>query len=624
MIKGDWYSWNVEDWGLKDQENPNITYQITNETVNDVCSLSKSIYEYFPDQNPYFANHKLCNLFGGTTAVTSTEKLVNDTADFVQRHCNMHSCWGSFYTRYNDIAKFNKWVDFETGLPADDPLIWAYGEPNGGDFENCAQVWTMFDEERDRYYGKHNDLPCGASCPSLCQGIGTIRLTLRGLCSGTTYDTTYLMRVGHMGNRRFFQGDFGWIIQWTDDKWQIINDLLTFSVRPSRLVYHHGSLYPFGRNYWENINDTSCIGTDDTLLLNLTPCNMSSFTCDNGFCIPMEKRCDQKLDCEDVSDEKQCQIISIDPTKYLKGKPPPPIGDDSRVNINVEVHLLKILEVGEVAALFRTQFELFLKWKDSRINFWNLKFDKKLNALVPREKALIWTPVMVMDNTDKKTRTVTDDETVITILREGEFVRSPLSTLDNIYIFKGEENSIEFSRVFEERWICEYSMNWYPFDTQKCSMTFTASKEMSSFLNLVVNTHKNLGPTELTQYFVRETKMRKILLSAEKAAIEYQVVLGRRLLGTFLTIFLPTILLNVIGHATNFFKAFFFEAVVSVNLTVMLVLTTMFINVSNQLPNTSYIKMIDVWLIFNLVLPFSEVLLHTLKVIIVLPYSNIL
>ena len=42
----------------------------------------------------------------------------------------------------------------------------------------------------------------------------------------------------------------------------------------------------------------------------------------------------------------------------------------------------------------------------------------------------------------------------------------------------------------------------------------------------------------------------------------------------------------------------------------------MFINVSNQLPKTSYIKMMDVWLIFNLILPFSEVLLHTYKVIL--------
>ena len=36
----------------------------------------------------------------------------------------------------------------------------------------------------------------------------------------------------------------------------------------------------------------------------------------------------------------------------------------------------------------------------------------------------------------------------------------------------------------------------------------------------------------------------------------------------------------------------------------MLVLTTMFINVSNNLPKTSYVKMIDVWLLFGLILPF--------------------
>ena len=32
---------------------------------------------------------------------------------------------------------------------------------------------------------------------------------------------------------------------------------------------------------------------------------------------------------------------------------------------------------------------------------------------------------------------------------------------------------------------------------------------------------------------------------------------------------------NFTGHATNYFKPFFFEAVISVNLTVMLVLATM-------------------------------------------------
>ena len=43
----------------------------------------------------------------------------------------------------------------------------------------------------------------------------------------------------------------------------------------------------------------------------------------------------------------------------------------------------------------------------------------------------------------------------------------------------------------------------------------------------------------------------------------------------------------------------------------MLVLTTMFINVSNNLPKTSYMKMVDVWLLFNLMYPFIVVLMHT-------------
>ena len=43
----------------------------------------------------------------------------------------------------------------------------------------------------------------------------------------------------------------------------------------------------------------------------------------------------------------------------------------------------------------------------------------------------------------------------------------------------------------------------------------------------------------------------------------------------------------------------------------MLVLVTMFINVSNNLPKTSYMKMMDVWLLGNLMYPFIVVLMHT-------------
>ena len=50
----------------------------------------------------------------------------------------------------------------------------------------------------------------------------------------------------------------------------------------------------------------------------------------------------------------------------------------------------------------------------------------------------------------------------------------------------------------------------------------------------------------------------------------------------------------------------------------MLVLTTMFVGVSQSLPKTSSIKMVDYWLVFNLLIPFIEVLIHTYEVCCIL------
>ena len=93
--------------------------------------------------------------------------------------------------------------------------------------------------------------------------------------------------------------------------------------------------------------------------------------------------------------------------------------------------------------------------------------------------------------------------------------------------------------------------------------------------------------------------------------ISLSIVMQRRIINEILTTYLPCFLILAIVYATNFFKPFFFEAVVTVNLTSQLVLTTLFISVSNSLPPTAYVKMIDVWLIFSQLIPFAEVILHT-------------
>ena len=59
--------------------------------------------------------------------------------------------------------------------------------------------------------------------------------------------------------------------------------------------------------------------------------------------------------------------------------------------------------------------------------------------------------------------------------------------------------------------------------------------------------------------------------------MDLKLVMNRRINNELLTTYLPTVFILVIVYATNYFKPFFFEAVVTVNLTSQLVLTTLFI-----------------------------------------------
>lgn len=90
------------------------------------------------------------------------------------------------------------------------------------------------------------------------------------------------------------------------------------------------------------------------------------------------------------------------------------------------------------------------------------------------------------------------------------------------------------------------------------------------------------------------------------------VKLTRKITNEMMTTFLPSILLILITYATTFFKPFYFEAALTVNLTTMLVLTTIFIAIMDRLASTAYVKMIDIWLIFAQLIPFTEVVLLTL------------
>ena len=95
--------------------------------------------------------------------------------------------------------------------------------------------------------------------------------------------------------------------------------------------------------------------------------------------------------------------------------------------------------------------------------------------------------------------------------------------------------------------------------------------------------------------------------------VQVVIVLKRKITTELMTTFFPSLLLIAITFATTFFKSVFFEAALGVNLTTMLLMTTIFMSKMEGLPPTSDIKMIDIWLVLCQMVPFAEVILLTAK-----------
>ena len=204
------------------------------------------------------------------------------------------------------------------------------------------------------------------------------------------------------------------------------------------------------------------------------------------------------------------------------------------------------------------KFRINMQWVDARVTYYNIKQDENMNSLSLDEQLTLWTPTIVFWNTKEQLRTVNDKNTFANIKRQAEGSIIEKEVNEDIETYEGSENGISMSRVYSIQFFCEYNMAWYPFDIQTCQIIMVMDGVLDNYADLLPGDLNFSGPRELTQYFVQQFKIEKTTIQM-KDTVTVSITLGRRLLGTFLTIFFPTILLNIIGYSTNFFKAFFFE-----------------------------------------------------------------
>ena len=208
---------------------------------------------------------------------------------------------------------------------------WYLGEPNGGDQENCGQVWPSRKGWNDRkcrrllcgfceldhapvftLRGNFSD-HCGFQIFTVCIKIKNTLVS--GLCLDSQFDSKYSWTRELEENFYVFRGYNDGILKYnaSEELWTLI-----LYSKMSTYATVNMTEYPFGEQKWTIHNDP-CFGPGQVeVTLNLNACNDHEFNCVNGQCIPMTTRCDGILDCKDKSGMAANSSANISSSSYSK------------------------------------------------------------------------------------------------------------------------------------------------------------------------------------------------------------------------------------------------------------------------------------------------------------------
>ena len=376
--EGDLVSWKSSFWSF-DNRFPKLAKR-KNLTQDDVCGKQSTFIVVTIPVQPTFAGAvTICKLLGdgNVTAymsisewTTALRKAREDIGHFVYMWFSLLRINGSFVSFYNQQDVRN--------------VIWRAGRLD--DNNDCVFCHDSGCADRDCQTNHKANFQCKFEKRPI--------LFLRGLCSDTFFDKIYYP-ANRMG-RFLWIGIDGTVIEYKDSnstwiaKIKNINTYATIEASIDSLL--------LGTHEWTIYNDNRCFpGASQKLRIYLSYCPKNMFSCDDGSCIPLEWRCNDKDDCPDGTDEIGCRTVSL-PKSYNKA-----ISSSNNIsNLNTTVEILNILSINENEGKIRVTMSLIMEWYDSRLLFFNLKDKPELNMLEEKEVDLIWKPEVAYVNVEQK------------------------------------------------------------------------------------------------------------------------------------------------------------------------------------------------------------------------------
>ncbi|XP_069193444.1 uncharacterized protein [Procambarus clarkii] len=603
-VEGDVLGWSRQSW----QTLGGVSW--VSRPRDAVCDHSTRRLTFFPHRYSLSQARRLCQVVGGQVGVplsTSENTWLYQRTVESAEYCSGGHGAAYLWLGAHDQHQERQWAYF-SGAPLQWEGPWRGTGPNGEGAENCLVM--LYDEFPARW----SDIACLDSytfCVA-CEFVQRSTLHLRGpgVCDSSPFNREYILE-GESGGRPalsgFFHSDITWDAQ--AGHWEMTSLKVPGAV--ARWTPVTSDQYPFGTKPWTLGQDVCGLRAGDQVNMTLSVCRQGQFTCADGTCIDFQRRCDLHEDCPDHSDEAQCSTVVV-PDGYRAYLPPPPPTPQHPLPVTFSINVITFPSMMANDLTFTTTLQLRLAWRDSRLRYLNLKKDSSLNQL-SREAAAgsIWTPRVFFKNAHGNVFSTLGEGARVECLREGQPQVGAPDLPQERYIYTGSENTLQMTQVYSAAYTCDFHLGMFPFDVQVCTLNFTLMSASSQLLTLQPGQAIYSGTTQLLEYTVDGVTM-QTGREGHQSTIAVRIRFSRRCGFYILTVYLPTTFIMVVAYSTFFFRLSNFLARIVVALLTLLVLSSVYTQTTSGLPKTAYLKMLDVWLFFAIVVIFVVVVFHVM------------